>query len=210
MKEKLTKAYTDKLKKQYLTFLERHMAVQEKRTKLTMADIDNLITIGELDPDVCKEVWEFTQTSTESDNYKRFVDKSWTEVTMPFSDDALIGAFKMAPGFDEFGNTELDYYGEGWDLILSFKGKDDINHLGDDKAHGWTDELSDDKWSEFTDKLSDEDLILLFKGLVQVENVIHWNGPYENADQWVHKAIRRRGLDQDNKISDFTLGQLNR
>ena len=210
MKEKLTKAYTDKLKKQYLTFLERHMAVQEKRTKLTMADIDNLITIGELDPDVCKEVWEFTQTSTESDSYKRFVDKSWAEVTMPFSDDALIGAFKMAPGFDEFGNTELDYYGEGWDLILSFKGKDDINHLGDDKAYGWTDELSDDKWSEFTDKLSDEDLILLFKGLVQVENVIHWNGPYENADLWVYKVIRRRGLDQDNKISNFTLGQLNR
>ena len=207
MKDKLTKAYIYKLNKQYLHEFEQY---QERRTKLNMADIDNLITIGELDPDVCKEVWEFTQTSTESDNYKRFVDKSWTEVTMPFSDDALIGAFKMAPGFDEFGNTELDYYGEGWDLILSFKGKDDINHLGDDKAHGWTDELSDDKWSEFTDKLSDEDLILLFKGLVQVENVIHWNGPYENADQWVHKAIRRRGLDQDNKISDFTLGQLNR
>ena len=207
MKDKLTKAYIYKLNKQYLHEFEQY---QERRTKLNMADIDNLITIGELDPDVCKEVWEFTQTSTESDNYKRFVDKSWTEVTMPFSDDALIGAFKMAPGFDEFGNTELDYYGEGWDLILSFKGKDDINHLGDDKAYGWTDELSDDKWSEFTDKLSDEDLILLFKGLVQVENVIHWNGPYENADQWVHKAIRRRGLDQDNKISDFTLGQLNR
>ena len=207
MKDKLTKAYIYKLNKQYLHEFEQY---QERRTKLNMADIDNLITIGELDPDVCNEVWEFTQTSTESDNYKRFVDKSWTEVTMPFSDDALIGAFKMAPGFDEFGNTELDYYGEGWDLILSFKGKDDINHLGDDKAYGWTDELSDDKWSEYTDQLSDEDLILLFKGLVQVENVIHWNGPYENADQWVHKAIRRRGLDQDNKISDFTLGQLNR
>ena len=207
MKDKLTKAYIYKLNKQYLHEFEQY---QERRTKLNMADIDNLITIGELDPDVCKEVWEFTQTSTESDSYKRFVHKSWAEVTMPFSDDALIGAFKMAPGFDEFGNTELDYYGEGWDLILSFKGKDDINHLGDDKAYGWTDELSDDKWSEYTDQLSDEDLILLFKGLVQVENVIHWNGPYENADQWVHKAIRRRGLDQDNKISDFTLGQLNR
>ena len=195
MKDKLTKAYIYKLNKQYLHEFEQY---QERRTKLNMADIDNLITIGELDPDVCNEVWEFTQTSTESDSYKRFVDKSWAEVTMPFSDDALIGAFKMAPGFDEFGNTELDYYGEGWDLILSFKGKDDINHLGDDKAYGWTDELSD------------EDLILLFKGLVQVENVIHWNGPYENADLWVHKVIRRRGLDQDNKISDFTLGQLNR
>ena len=209
MKDKLTKAYIYKLNKQYLHEFEQY---QERRTKLNMADIDNLITIGELDPDVCKEVWEFTQTSTESDNYKRFVDKSWAEITMPFSDAdmrSVARELKLEPGFDEFGNTELDYYGEGWDLILSFKGKDDINHLGDDKAYGWTDELSDDKWSEFTDKLSDEDLILLFKGLVQVENVIHWNGPYENADQWVHKAIRRRGLDQDNKISDFTLDQLN-
>ena len=206
MKDKLTKAYIYKLNKQYLHEFEQY---QERRTKLTMADIDNLITIGELDPDVCNEVWEFTQTSTINDSY-RFVDKSWAEITMPFPDEALIEAFKMEPGFDEFGNTELDYYGEGWDLILSFKGKDDINHLGDDKAYGWTDELSDDKWSEYTDQLSDEDIILLFKGLVQVENVIHWNGPYENADLWVYKVIRCRGLDQDNKISDFTLGQLNR
>ena len=209
MKDKLTKAYIYKLNKQYLHEFEQY---QERRTKLNMADIDNLITIGELDPDVCKEVWEFTQTSTINDSY-RFVDKSWAEITMPFSDADLRSVareLKLEPGFDEFGNTELDYYGEGWDLILSFKGKDDINHLGDDKAYGWTDELSDDKWSEYTDQLSDEDLILLFKGLAQVENVIHWNGPYENADLWVHKVIRRRGLDQDNKISDFTLGQLNR
>ena len=186
-----------------LQSFEQHLEMIEKRTKLTIADIDNLITIGELDPDVCKEVWEFTQTSTTSDSYKRFVDKSWAEVTMPYPDDALIQAFKMAPGFDEFGNTELDYYGEGWDLILSFKGKDDINHLGDDRTHDWPDNLSYDKWTEFTDNLSDDDLILLFKGLVQVENVIQWNGRYKNADVFVYKVIRFGGLDKDNKIADF-------
>ena len=54
MKDKLTKAYIYKLNKQYLHEFEQY---QERRTKLNMADIDNLITIGELDPDVCNEVW---------------------------------------------------------------------------------------------------------------------------------------------------------
>ena len=107
MKDKLTKAYIYKLNKQYLYEFEQY---QERRTKLNMADIDNLITIGELDPDVCNEVWEFTQTSTINDSY-RFVDKSWAEITMPFSDAdmrSVARELKLEPGFDEFGNTELD------------------------------------------------------------------------------------------------------
>ena len=31
------------------------------KEKLTKTDIENLITIGKLGPDACKEVWEFTQ-----------------------------------------------------------------------------------------------------------------------------------------------------
>jgi len=31
------------------------------KEKLTKTDIENLITIGKLDPDVCEEVREFTQ-----------------------------------------------------------------------------------------------------------------------------------------------------
>jgi hypothetical protein len=93
----------------------------------------------------------------------------------------------------EIGKTNPTEIRNKKDLLEYFKSRDIINRLGRQE------------WKIKSLNLSDNDLILLFKGLVLIENELKWIGGSVAGAIWIYRVIIERNLDKDYEIADFGL-----
>lgn len=59
------------------------------------------------------------------------------------------------------------------------------------------------EWNMFCDKLDDDNLILLFKGIVQVENKLKWIGGSVAGGIWIYRNIENRKLDESLQLAKW-------
>ena len=58
-------------------------------------------------------------------------------------------------------------------------------------------------WKLLLVNTSDNDLIMIFKGIIYVEEALNWLGGSVAGAIWVYREIQNRGLDREGKIADF-------
>ncbi len=67
-------------------------------------------------------------------------------------------------------------------------------------------------WRErhfFCEKLNNDDLIFLFRGIVQVESKLNWVGGSVAGGVWIYKNIQKRNLDDENELSNWSSANTN-
>ncbi len=63
--------------------------------------------------------------------------------------------------------------------------------------------MNRDSWEKIAEELSDNDLVLLYKGLINIERELKWSGGSVAGAIWVYGVIIKRSLDSDNRLADF-------
>lgn len=59
------------------------------------------------------------------------------------------------------------------------------------------------EWNSFCEKLDDNNLILLFKGAVQIEYKLEWIGDSVAAGIWIYRYIQKRKLDESLQLGKW-------